>query len=415
MLTYTYTARDSKSGQKISADIQANNEAAAAKILIDRGLSPLDIKLKEEGGSLLGGFRHHVPTKQKILFSRQLSTLINAGLPLVQSLNNVKDQTHDKNLKLVLEQVIIDVEAGSSFSDTLAKYPRIFNEVFVSLIAAGEASGTLDQSLERLANQQEKDADIIAKVRGAMVYPIIVLLVMGGVVVFLLVTVLPQVEILYKGFPGAKLPLVTVGLLDVAHFIIKFWWLVIILLIGAGLFSLRWSRTIAGKSAIDRIKLKAWPVGPLFRKLYMARFARTGSTLVASGVPMIKMLQTTADAVNNVHIAHAINRAAEAVKGGKSLSESLEKEPDFLDLVPDMIKVGEQSGSLETMLGKVADYYEKEVDNQIKTISSLIEPVLMIVVGILALLIVAAVLLPVYSLAGKSFLGSGGVGGTAPK
>jgi len=403
MLTFAYSAVDAKTGDKVKADIEADNEQVAAKLLRDRGLSPLEIKVKaDEAG--LGSWRSRVPTKQKILFSRQLSTLINAGLPLVQSLRNVRSQTRNATLRSVIDRVIVDVEAGSSFADALTRYPRVFNEVYVSLVAAGEASGTLDNSLERLANQQENDAEIISKVRGAMLYPLIVLMVLGAVVIFMMTTILPQVESFYKSLNGAHLPLITQALLVVAHFLIRFWWLLILALGVAAVLSVRWSRSHSGSKVIDELKLKMWPIAPLFRKLYMARFARTGSTLVASGVPMIKMLNTTADAIGNVHVAKSVEEAAELVKGGKPLSEALKNDPNFLELVPDMIRIGEQSGQLESMLAKVADYYEKEVDNEIRTISTVIEPALMIVVGILALIIVAAVLLPIYSLAGKNLI-----------
>jgi type IV pilus assembly protein PilC len=189
VLTYTYVARDIASGQKVSAEIEANDEQSAAKLLTDRGLAPLEITPRKERSSL-GGIRTRVKAKQKVIFSRQLSTLINAGLPLVQSLRTISGQTRSVTLKGVIEKIINDVEAGSSFADALAKYPRVFDGVYVSLIAAGEASGTLDVSLDRLANQQEKDAEIISKVRGALIYPIIVLMVLGAVVTFMLTTVL---------------------------------------------------------------------------------------------------------------------------------------------------------------------------------------------------------------------------------
>lgn len=403
MLTYVYTARESTSGKRISAEIEAEDERAAAKILMERGLAPLDITLKGErkgAGAILG----RISTKQKVIFSRQLSTLINAGLPLVQSLEHVRGQTGNKSLQAVIGKLITDVEAGSALSDALARHPKVFDIVYVSLIAAGETSGTLDRSLERLANQQEKDAEIISKVRGAMVYPFIVILVMIGVVTFMLVTVLPQVQSLYNSIPGASLPIFTRMLLAVSSFIRDFWWLVLIIL-GAGAFlTTRWARTGPGKQVIDRLKMKMWPIGPLFKKLYMARFARTASTLVGSGVPMLKMLSTTSSAINNVHVSKSINDAAEKVKGGKALSDALAGDPNFLELVPNMIRIGEQSGSLQDMLSKVADYYEKEVDNQIKSISTLVEPILMICIGIVALIIVAAVLLPIYSLAGKNLI-----------
>jgi len=404
MLTYNYEARNSATGEKIKAQVQADSEQTAAKLIRDQGLAPLSIKA--EKSARVGRF-NRVKTKDRVLFSRQLSTLINAGLPLVQSLRNVQEQTTSKPLKAVIGQVITDVEGGSSFSDSLAKHPEVFNHVYVSLVAAGEASGTLDKGLERLADQQEKDADIVSKVRGAMAYPLIVLLVMTAVVGFMIVKVLPQVQSIYAGMHGVTLPLVTRVLLAISHFVIHFWWVVIILLGLLGFFGTRWMRTLGGKTIVDRFKMHGWPIGPLFMKMYMARFARTGTTLVASGVPLIQMLQITAEAVDNVHISRSINGAIEKVKGGKALSESIKGDPSFLELVPNMLQIGEQSGALETMLAKVADYYEKEVDNEIKTISTIIEPVMMIIMGIIAITIVAAILLPIYGLVGQSGFGGG--------
>lgn len=403
MLTFNYVARDPATGQRVKAEVQAENEQSAARLIHKEGLVPIEITLGGGSGSLLGRLQR-IPAKDKVLFSRQLSTLINAGLPLVQSLRSVSDQTTNKKFKVVINQVIADVEGGSALSVAMAKHPDVFNQVYISLVAAGEASGTLDKALERLAIQQEKDADLASKVKGAMIYPIIVLLVMLAVVGFMIVKVLPQVKILYQGLPGANLPLITKILLGISDFIIHKWWIVIIILVLLTVFGSRWARTIAGKSFFDKMKMKMPPFGPLFMKMYMARFARTGTTLVASGVPLLQVLQITSDAVNNVHIQASIRKAAEKVKGGKSLSDALTNEPNFLPLVPNMIHIGEESGSLEKMLAKTADYYEREVDDQIKAISTIIEPVLMVILGVVAFTIVAAVLLPIYSLAGQSFI-----------
>ncbi len=406
MLTYEYTAKDSATGQKVKSEVQAESEHAAVQMITKEGLAPIEITLKQNAnGSLLGKFLHRIRVKDKVLFSRQLSTLINAGLPLVQSLRNVARQTSNKNLQEVISKVIADVEAGSSFSSALAKFPQVFDEVFINLIAAGEASGTLDRSLERLADQQEKDAEILSKVRGAMIYPVIVLLVMVGVVGFMIIAVLPQVQKVYDGIKGAHLPILTRVLLAVSNFMVHWWWIVLAVVVAGTFFTTRWARTFGGKQVIDRIKMKAWPIGPLFRKLYMARFARTGSTLVASGVPLIQMLQITSKSVNNVHVEASLKRATDKVRGGKALSEALANDPNFLELVPNMLKIGEDSGSMEQMLEKTADYYEKEVDTQIKNISTIIEPVLMIILGVVALLIVAAILLPIYGLVGQNIAG----------
>lgn len=404
MLSYKYIARDAASGQKVSSTVEAESEQAAAKLVKAQGLTPIEIQLANSNKGA-GKYFNKVKAKDRILFARQLSTLINAGLPLVQSLRTVSKQAQSKPLKIILNKVISDVEAGSAFNAALSKHPETFNQIFISLIAAGETSGTLDAALDRVATQQEKDAEILSKVRGAMVYPIIVVLVMMLVMGFMIVQVLPQVKVLYSGVGGgSQLPFITRVLLGISDFTIKFWWLEI-LVIGLGVFfSSRWARTGPGKQVVDRFKMHAWPAGPLFMKLYMARFARTAQTLIASGVPLLQVMDITANSINNVHIERSIRDAAEKVKGGKALSESIANDPNFLQLVPDMLRIGEQSGSMEAMTAKVADYYEKEVDQQIKTISTIIEPVLMVVLGVVAFIIVAAVLLPIYGLAGKTII-----------
>jgi type II secretory pathway component PulF len=225
---------------------------------------------------------------------------------------------------------------------------------------------------------------------------------MAGVVGFMLVKVLPQVKAMYEETGGATLPLVTRVLLAISDFCTKYWWLVAIIAVVLAVFTSRYARTIAGKTIIDKVKMRAWPFGPLFMKLYMARFSRTATTLVASGVPLIQVLEITARAIDNVHISDSLHAAIEKVKGGKALGDALEGDPNFLELVPNMLKIGEQSGSLEEMLAKAADYYEKELDQEIKNIQTLIEPVMMVLMGVVAFTIVAAVLLPIYSLAGQS-------------
>ncbi|HSW80486.1 MAG TPA: type II secretion system F family protein [Candidatus Saccharimonadales bacterium] len=405
MLTFHYTAKDPATGQRIKAVVQADSEQAAAKLIRAEGLTPVSISLSGGTGAKFLDRFNRIKAKDRVLFSRQLATLINAGLPLVQSLRNVAEQTTSKKFKMIIQAIISDIEGGSALSAAMGKYPEVFNQVYVNLIAAGEASGTLDQALERLAIQQEKDAELISKVKGAMMYPIIVLVVMFGVVGFMIVKVLPQVKILYSGLGGTQaLPLVTRILLSISDFVIHFWWVCLIILVVLIFMGTRWARTLGGKTVIDKFKMTAWPVGPLFMKMYMARFARTAGTLIASGVPLIQVLEITSNAINNVHISNSVKKAIEKVKGGKALSDSLQGDPNFLPLVPSMIHIGEQSGSMEAMLDKTATYYEREVDDQIKAISTIIEPVLMVVLGVVAFTIVAAVLLPIYGLAGKSFL-----------
>ncbi|MCA9347878.1 type II secretion system F family protein [Candidatus Saccharibacteria bacterium] len=406
MLTFKYTARDGKTGEKIQAEVEAENEQSAARLIRQEGLAPIDITLKDAGGdNIFSKLKNKVKARDRILFARQLSTLINAGLPLMQSLRSVLDQTQSKPLKIIISKLITDIEAGSTLSDALAKYPKVFNQIFINLVAAGETSGTLDAALDRIALQQEKDAEMLAKVRGAMAYPGIVLLVMVGVVGFMVVSVLPQVEGIYKDMPGASLPITTRALLALSHFIINYWWATILIVVVLVFMTTNWARSGPGKIVIDRLKMKMWPMGELFHKMYMARFARTGAILVASGVPLLQVLDIVSRAINNVHVEASIVRAIEKVRGGKALSDAIDGDPNFLELVPKMLRIGEQSGSVEEMLNKIADYYEKEVDNQIKTISTIIEPMMMVMLGIVAFILVGAILLPIYGLANQSGLG----------
>lgn len=402
MITYQYSARETTTGKVIKSSVEAPSEQAAAKAITAQGLVPLDIKIMNDSKGLLSFLKRKVKAKEKVLFSRQLATLINAGLPLVQALHSVMKQTPSKTFKIVISKVISDVESGLSFSAALRKHPTVFNEIYLSLVEAGEASGTLDLSLERLALQQEKDADIVRKIKGAFTYPIIVLFVMVGVVVYMMMTLLPQVQILYDG-TGQQLPIFTRILLGIVDLIKSFWW-VLAIVVGIGVFfGPRWMHSGPGKAIVDRVKMRTPAIGILFMKMYMARFTRTGSTLISSGVPLLQVLDITAKSVDNVHIAGSIRAAAEKVKSGKSLSQSLEGDPNFLELVPGMLGIGEQSGSTEQMMGKTAEYYEKEVDDAIKNISTIIEPVMMVLMGVIALIIVAAILLPIYTMSTDSF------------
>lgn len=400
MITFQYRAKNNQGGTTHGL-VEADTEGAAAKLLVSKGLTPINIDIEQQGNKTLGKFTNRVRTKDRIVLTRQLATLLNAGLPLTQSLHTVAEQTDSKQLAVILNKVIASVEGGVTLSEALSKHPKVFNDVYIALVAAGETSGTLDQALERIADQQEKDADMISKVRGALVYPVIVTVVIMAVVVFLLTTVVPQIELLYKDF-NKDLPFLTATMINFANFLIGYWWLVSVVLVAVGYFMHRWFQTKAGILVADRLKMKIPLFGDLFVKLYMARFSRTGQTLTSSGVQMLEMLRITARAVDNVHVASAIDRAAEKVKGGKALSESLRDERVFLSLVPQMLKVGEQSGAVDKMMGKSATYYETELDNKIKTISTTIEPVLMVFLALVVGGIVLAILVPVYNLASES-------------
>lgn len=397
MKKFNYEARDQATNKVVKSTIQADSESAAARLLIKQGFVPLNVKEQSGDGSFLSSITGRITTKDKVVFTRQLATLIGAGLPLSQSLHTVMEQTQNKQLQSVIQEVAASVEGGRSLSDSFAKHPKVFDEIFISLLAAGELSGTLDKSLQRVAAQQEKDAAVSSKIRGALTYPVIVLFVIFGVLIFMLIAVVPQVEKLYEDL-GKPLPLLTQIMVDAANFMMNFWWIVIIV-VGAGVyFLMQYMQTENGIKFKDTFKIKVPLFGKMFTKLYMARFARTGQTLLSTGVSMLDTLNITSRAVNNTLIQQAILRAADKVQGGKALSTALEPEEVIEQLVPQMVKIGEQSGRIDEMMGKVAQVYEDELDEQIRTISTAIEPLLMVVLAVVAGGMVGAILFPIYSL-----------------
>ena len=400
MKKYDYEARDSASNKIVKSVVQADSENAAAKLLTAQGFVPLKIELQDDKTNFFARFSGRITTKDKVVFTRQLATLIGAGLPLAQSLRTVQEQTTNKRMQEIVQEIISDVEGGKSLSDSFAKHPEAFNKVYVALVSAGETSGTMDDSLKRLAAQQEKDAAMMSKIRGAMMYPSIVLVVIILVIGFMLFTVVPQVEGLYRDL-NKGLPFVTLMMIKMANFFSSLWWLVILAMIIGGYFLAQYLKTEQGIRTKDIFKLNVPMFKGMFRKMYMARFARTGQVLLSTGVPMLDMLRITSDAVNNVIISESILRASDKVKGGKALSASLSNEDYFLAMVPQMIKIGEQSGKIDEMMGKTAQVYEDELDEEIRALSTAIEPVLMVFLAIVAGTMVAAILLPIYSLVGN--------------
>ena len=405
MILYNYVAKNTATGEIVHSEVQADSEQSAAKLLMAQKLFPISINSAENSGTLSKlHFGTGIPTKARIVFTRQLSTLISAGLPLLQSLRTVHGQVSNKPLQDVIGSIITSVEGGSSLSAAFAQHPKVFNRIYISLIEAGETSGTLDKSLERIAAQQEKDAKIVSKIRGALIYPAIVLVIILLVLVFMLTTVLPQISSLYKSLKK-PLPIFTQIMTDISGFIVHFWWLTILVLVGLAFLALRFLRSDGGSRFADGVKLHAPLFGTIFHKMYMARFARTLGALMDTGVPLLQGMDVVQEAVGNSLIADDIERAIAEVKGGKSLSASLEDKPTFLVLVPQMIKIGEQSGAIGAMLDRVAGYYEDEVDEAVATISTTIEPALMVILGVLVAFVIGSILYPVYALVGS------GVGG----
>ena len=290
------------------------------------------------------------------------------------------------------------MESGKSLHESFALHPEVFNGVYLALIKAGEASGTLDLALKRLAEQEEKDAAMLSKIRGAMVYPGIILGVVLGVLAFMMTTVVPQVRQLYDDM-GETIPGITQVLVDISDFFGNFWWLVLIILVGVVsgcIYAVK--RTPAGRKVMDSIKIHVPIFGGLFRKLYVSRFARTAEMMLATGVPMLDSVAIAIDATNNVVVEEEYRKVLEPIKGGKALSGALKDREYMLPLVPQMASIGEESGKIDEMLGKAAQVYENELDTQINNISTMVEPILMVIMAGLIGVVIAGTLLPIYSL-----------------
>lgn len=400
MKKFSYKVRDKVTGKVVKGEIQADTEHAAGKALLDQGYVPID-KLKEVGKeSAFANITNRITSKDKIVFTRQFATLIGAGLPLAQGLRTVSEQTENKKMRAVIDDILASIESGSSLYDAFAKHPDVFDKVYLALVSAGEISGTLDESLRRIAAQQEKDAAMMSKIRGALTYPAIVLVVILLVMIFMMVQVVPQVKNLYKDM-HQTLPMATEILINISEFMTSFWWLILIIIGVSGWFFRQFLKTEAGIKFSAAFKLNVPIFNPLFRKLYMARFTRTGQTLLSTGVAMLDMLNICGDAMNNVIVKNSIDLAAKLVQGGKNLSDSLKDKDYILPLVSQMISIGEQSGKIDEMLGKTAQVYEDELDEQIKAISTMIEPILMVIMALMAGGLIGAILFPIYALVNK--------------
>lgn len=398
MRRFKYKAKDRKTGKIVSGNVQAEDEQAAGRILVDQGYVPQKITL--EGGGLFASNTNKMSIKQRIVFTRQLATLVGAGLPLSTSLHMIAEQAEDKPTQTIAEEVCAQIEAGKTLHDAFAKFPEVFNNVYLSLIEAGESSGTLDVSLKRLAEQQEKDANMMSKIRSALTYPGIVLVVIIFVVAFMMIEVVPQVEGLYRDLKK-PLPGITKLMVNISNFFVSYWWVILIVIVFLTWFIMQFRRTNVGKKFFATFKLNVPIFKDLFLRLYNARFARTAQMLLSAGVPMLDSMKISSEAMNNVVLEDQINQAATMVRSGKPLSVALKGRDYILPLLPQMAATGEQSGRIDEMLGKAAQVYEDELDERLNAISTMIEPILMVVLAVVAGGMVAAILFPIYSIIGE--------------
>ena len=394
MKRFTYKAKEQSTGKIIKGTIQAETERVAGKLLVDRGYVPE--VLKEEGGGLAEKL-NKVTAKDRINFTRQFATLVGAGLPIAQAMRTVSEQTDNKSMKAIIEEILADVEAGRSLSSSFEKHPDVFNKVYLSLIKAGEASGTLDQSLRRIADQEEKDQRMLSKIKSAMTMPLITLAVIVVVFIYMMLEVVPHVESLYNDL-GEELPVLTVIMVGIKDFLINLWWLVLIIIAVLVAFFMQWRKTEGGIKAMATVKLNVPMFNGLFRILYMSRFARISQILLSTGVAVLDTMHIAGESTANVVVQENIDKAAEKVQSGRTMSDALKEQEYIMPLVYQMAAIGEQSGKMDEMLGKAAQVFEDELDEKIATISAMIEPLMMIMLAIVAGLLVGGVLFPIYSL-----------------
>jgi type IV pilus assembly protein PilC len=400
-MQFKYDAKD-VNGELREGVVVAEDQANAESLIQESGLTILTLTILEETLiDRLWPFGKSVPNKEMVLFSRQLSTLIGAKVSILQALRILLDQVENAYLKKVILETITSIEGGNSFSLALARHPEVFTNVYVSVVHTGELSGTLETSLNYLSDQMEKDYDLTNKVKSAMTYPLFILAALVGVGSLMFLFILPKLtDILQQ--QGGSLPIITVGLIAFTKFFQVYWWTFLvggIILYFGGKY---YVKTKKGRYVFDLIKIKTPIIGPIFEKIYLARFSRNLSTLVLGGIPIIKALEVVSDLVNNVIYRDIIREAANKLAAGKTISEALVGHKEIPPIVTQMIQVGEESATLTGILQKLAVYYEKEVDVKISTLTTLMEPIIMLVLGVAVGILVAGILLPIYNLASNA-------------
>jgi len=398
MPTFEWKGRG-RGGQDQTGVLTADSKDAAIAVL--RRQQIIVTAVKEKGKELaFPKFGGSVPAQLVAIFTRQFSVMIDAGLPLVQCLEILGSQQDNKTFKRAVLQIRQDVETGNTLADSMKKHPKIFNDLYTNMVAAGEAGGILDTILQRLATYIEKSVKLNSQVKSAMIYPVAVIGIAIIVVAVILWKVIPVFASLFAGL-GAELPMPTVVVIALSNFIADFWWLIGIVIVGGTIFIRRYHATYRGRRVLDGLLLKAPILGMLLRKIAVARFCRTLATLTSSGVPILDGLQITAKTAGNAIIEDSIMSVRKSVEEGKTISEPLAETEVFPSMVVQMIAVGEQTGALDSMLSKIADFYEDEVDTAVAGMMKLLEPVLIAFLGVAIGGIVIAMYMPMFSLIGQ--------------
>jgi type IV pilus assembly protein PilC len=395
MRTFTYEARD-PSGKITIGDISAEDEQSAVTALVNRSLLVVALRERAERKAKKRA-QGKVKAQDLVVFTRQLATMLDAGLPLVQAVSTLEEQTESKALKVVLQQVVEHVERGDAFSEALAQHPKVFTNLYVSMVQAGETGGLLAEILDRLASYLEASARLKRKVKSAMSYPTIVSLVAVGIALFLIVKVIPIFADIYSDF-GAQLPGPTQVLISISNAIRNNFFTV---MIGTGVFLLalvKLKKTRRGTEVWDRLKLKLPVFGKLAHKIAISRFSRTFASLFRSGVPILEALRVVGQSAGNTQVSKAVDAVAINIEKGENIAVSLAQHPIFPPMLVRMVAAGEQTGKVDVMLEKIADFYDEEIEAMLAGLTALIEPLLIVFLGVVVGGIVICMFLPIFKL-----------------
>ncbi len=398
MATFRYSARD-PSGRVIAGAIQADNEVGVIGRLQEMGYYVTSVEEQRPRislGALLRQTRG-IGLRDLAVFARQFATMINAGLPIVRALSVLEGQTANPKLEQVIATVRTDVQEGVALSEAMIKHPKAFSSLIVSLVRAGEVGGVLDEVLQRVASFLEKDVALRNKIRAAVTYPVAIFAFALGIIFFLVFFILPQFITFFEGM-GLVLPLPTRLLIWSTRALTHYWYLVVAVIVGGVYFLRAYLRSPAGQATTDRLKLRVPIFGPLSHKVMIARFSRTFSTMIGSGVPVMQSLEVVGNAVGNVVLKHSIEAVRQSIREGESISLPLQASGLFPPLVVQMVSVGEETGRLDEMLTKVADFYEDEVETTLEQLTSILEPLMILFLGAMIAFIVLSFYLPLYQL-----------------
>lgn len=398
-MKFKYRAKN-KAGKIIEGIVDAGNDFIARDLLREKSLSIISLKKKGGGLDALIARLNRVKGKDLVIFFRQLAVMVEASIPLIKALKVLAKQTDNPRLKAITEELYQDVDSGSKLSEAMGKHTDVFSKFFINIIRAGEASGRLEEVLNYLADQQEKDHDLSSKIKGALIYPVVILTGMIGGGIVMMVTVVPKLEEIFSNM-GSSLPWQTRALLGISRFIISYWWIVLAGVVAFVLAIIYAAKTETGRIVLSNIKLRIPVFGKMFKMMYVIRINRSLYTLLVGGVTLVDSLVIVKDIVDDPIYADILDASMQRVNDGHPLAEELDKHDKFIPkVVSNMISIGEQSGRMDQMLERISLFYEKELDNMANNIMVLMEPFIMIFLGIGVAIMVSAIFIPLYNMPG---------------